>query len=179
MPYLEKLESLKQPGIVSLFEYSPETAKPLSELAEQIMRRSTLKQYVAELIAAYVSKENNCEFCYRSHVEAFKNATLDRELANKLSTSLNANTLLNDVDLWLKSLLMLANDVRLNVKASRQSIDFCKHAGVRDEEIHDTVLITSAFCMFNRYVNGLDTKPATAEQYEFMGKKLANYGYLK
>ena len=29
--------------------------------------------------------------------------------------------------------------------------------GATDREIHDTVLITAAFCMYNRYVDGLAT----------------------
>ena len=32
-----------------------------------------------------------------------------------------------------------------------------RDAGATDVEIHDTVLIAAAFCMFNRYVDGLAT----------------------
>jgi hypothetical protein len=45
-------------------------------------------------------------------------------------------------------------------------------------EIHDTVLIAAAFCMFNRYVDGLGTwQPRDPEMYAQMGKHLAEEGY--
>jgi len=49
-----------------------------------------------------------------------------------------------------------------------------------DLEIHDTVLIAAAFCMYNRYVDGLDTwQPRDASMYAQMGQHLAEHGYLK
>lgn len=46
-------------------------------------------------------------------------------------------------------------------------------------EIHDTVLIVSAFCLYNRYVDGFDIW-ATEENKTFdeTGHKLAHEGYL-
>jgi len=40
------------------------------------------------------------------------------------------------------------------------------------------VLIAAAFCMYNRYVDGLGTNlPASKEEYADMGKRMANVGY--
>ena len=45
-------------------------------------------------------------------------------------------------------------------------------------EIHDTVLIAAAFCIYNRYVDGLATwQPKEESMYEQMGNHLANEGY--
>ncbi|HLK00512.1 MAG TPA: carboxymuconolactone decarboxylase family protein, partial [Streptosporangiaceae bacterium] len=64
------------PGIVSLFVYRPETAKPLCDLAEVLLRGpSSLTRGERELIAAYVSKLNDCAFCTDSHA-AFAAAQL-------------------------------------------------------------------------------------------------------
>ena len=42
--------------------------------------------------------------------------------------------------------------------------------GATDTEIHDTVLIAAAFCMFNRYVDGLATlTPTDPQAYDQMG----------
>src|SRR5690625_4419905 len=56
------------PGIVGLFKYSPETAKPMSELAEVLLRGpSTLTTAEREMIASWVSYQNECHFCHTSH----------------------------------------------------------------------------------------------------------------
>ena len=47
-----------------------------------------------------------------------------------------------------------------------------------DKEIHDTVLIAAAFCMYNRYVDGLGTfQPKEPEAYREMGERMAHQGY--
>ena len=57
-------------------------------------------------------------------------------------------------------------------------IEAARRAGASDEDIHDTVLIAAAFCMYNRYVDGLGTRlPADKEEYVPMGKRLATIGY--
>ena len=48
-----------------------------------------------------------------------------------------------------------------------------------DTEIHDTVLIAAAFCMYNRYVDGLATwAPQEQDAYIPMGAHMAHEGYI-
>ena len=48
-----------------------------------------------------------------------------------------------------------------------------------DKEIHDTVLIAAAFCMFNRYVDGLATwQPHNPEFYREAGRMTSALGYV-
>jgi hypothetical protein len=55
-----------------------------------------------------------------------------------------------------------------------------RRQGATDKEIHDTVLIAAAFCMFNRYVDGLDTwQPTDPNAYREMGQTMAHVGYVK
>ena len=57
-----------EPGIRGLLRYRPETGRPLSELAEVLLRGpSTLTRGERELIAAYVSALNECRYCSASH----------------------------------------------------------------------------------------------------------------
>ena len=57
-----------QPGIRGLLQYRPETGRPLSELAEVLLRGpSTLTRGERELIGAYVSALNDCRYCSSSH----------------------------------------------------------------------------------------------------------------
>src|SRR6478672_2137768 len=59
------------PGIVSGFAFRPETAKPMRELAEVLLRgESSLTSAERETIAAFVSSRNDCHFCQASHAAA-------------------------------------------------------------------------------------------------------------
>src|SRR5262245_17973303 len=59
------------PGITSVFAFRPETAKPMRELAEVLLRGpNTLTSAEREMIAAYVSSRNDCHFCQASHSAA-------------------------------------------------------------------------------------------------------------
>ncbi|MGB7137560.1 MAG: carboxymuconolactone decarboxylase, partial [Acidobacteriaceae bacterium] len=63
---------------------------------------------------------------------------------------------------------------------SPADIAAAREQGATDLEIHDTVLIAAAFCMYNRYVDGLGTwQPRDESMYAEMGKQLAEHGYRK
>jgi hypothetical protein len=80
----------------------------------------------------------------------------------------------------LKALLAIAGQVREGGKRVReQDIARARERGATDKEIHDTVLIAAAFCMYNRYVEGLATwAPDDPNVYRENGKRLAEEGYL-
>ena len=81
----------------------------------------------------------------------------------------------------LKALLNIAEKVRLGGHSVQpQDVDRARQEGATDHEIHDTVLIAAAFCMYNRYVDGLATwAPEAAEAYAEPAAALARNGYLK
>ncbi len=58
----------------------------------------------------------------------------------------------------LKALLAIADKVRRDGRlVEAADVDRARAEGADDKAIHDTVLIAAAFCMFNRYVDGLGT----------------------
>lgn len=79
----------------------------------------------------------------------------------------------------LRTLLAIAAKVQKGGKnVLEKDIQNARKAGANDEEIHDTVLIAAAFCMFNRYVDGLGTwAPKENEAYREMGERMAFVGY--
>lgn len=167
------------PGIVGLLEYSPETAKPLLELAETLLRRpSTLSSGERELIASYVSYKNDCHFCHTSHgASAAHHLGVDLTLIDDIKNNFE-NT---DISNKLRSLLGIAEKVQKSGKeVSHDDIENARQNGASEKEIHDTVLIAAAFCMYNRYVDGLGTwAPENVEDYNEMGKQMAHKGYLR
>ncbi len=147
------------PGISGLMRFRPETAAPLNQLANVLLRdSSTLTPGERELIAAYVSGLNECEFCCDSHT-AFAAAQLEDGFA--LVEQVRADKDLAPISPKLRSLLAIAGAVQQSGRAvSAELVEAARGQGATDVEIHDTVLIAAAFCMFNRYVDGLGTLPA-------------------
>jgi alkylhydroperoxidase/carboxymuconolactone decarboxylase family protein YurZ len=80
----------------------------------------------------------------------------------------------------LKALLVIAGKVQKGGKhVTARDVEEARKAGATDVEIHDTVLIAAAFCMYNRYVDGLATwQPRDEELYRQRGKKTAREGYV-
>ena len=176
MAYIDLKNNM--PGIVGLLHYRPDTAKPLSELAEILLRGpSTLSSAEREIIASYVSHRNECHFCHSSHGAAAAHH-MDGNL--DLLDDIKNNFKNRDISPKLRSLLDIAGNVQiLGNRVTEEDIQAAKNEGATDREIHDTVLIAAAFCMYNRYVDGLGTwAPEEKQAYDESGKRLANEGYL-
>ena len=80
----------------------------------------------------------------------------------------------------LRALLNIAAHVQQGgKKVTEADIAAAREEGATDREIHDTVLIAAAFCMYNRYVDGLATwAPDDPELYRENGRRLAEEGYI-
>jgi uncharacterized peroxidase-related enzyme len=165
-------------GVRSLFMYRPETAHPMRMLAEVLLRGpSTLTRGERELIATYVSSRNGCSYCTASHA-ACASAQLPEGMM--LVDQVRADLDSAPVTPKLAALLRIAAAVQESGRAVRaEDVAIARQAGATDLEIHDTVLIAAAFCMFNRYVDGLGTtvRPDQAA-YETAAQVTVTSGYL-
>jgi uncharacterized peroxidase-related enzyme len=176
MPHIALPEGL--PGILGPMAFSPETSKPMNELAEVLLRGpNTLTSAERELIATYTSSQNDCWFCQSSHGAA---AAHHMGGADELVASVKLDPEAADVSPKLKALLAIAGKVaRSGKEVTEQDVERARAEGATDKEIHDTVLIAAAFCMYNRYVDGLGTwQPSEPEDYVDAGRRLAEEGYV-
>jgi uncharacterized peroxidase-related enzyme len=176
MPHITLKEDI--PGILGPMLFRPETAKPLNELAEVLLRGpSSLSQGERELIATYVSSQNDCFFCQTVHGAVAAHHLQGNE-ALVLETKLNPEKAA--ISEKLKALLGIAGKVQKGGKnVQPEDIERARKQGASDLEIHDTVLIAAAFCMYNRYVDGLATwAPEDPELYRQQGARLATEGYV-
>jgi uncharacterized peroxidase-related enzyme len=165
------------PGITGPMIYRPETAKPLNELADVLLRGpNTLSRGERELIAAYVSGLNECQFCCGSH-SAFAAAQLEQGMS--LVDQVRADLDSAPVSDKLRALLRIAGAVQADGrKVTPALVGDAREAGASDVEIHDAVLIAAAFCMFNRYVDGLGTlAPDDPSVYALSAQRIIEYGY--
>jgi uncharacterized peroxidase-related enzyme len=165
------------PGIRGPMALRPETSKPLNELAEILLRsENSLSRGERELIATHVSYLNDCFFCQNAHgglAQHYLNCDLDQ--LDKMKMDPEAAPISEK----MKALLSIAASVQKSGKlVTAQQIEKAKTLSATDLEIHDTVLIAAAFCMFNRYVDGLGTwAPQDRMFYVNRAKARAEEGY--
>jgi len=166
------------PGIRGPMAFRPETSKPLNELVEVLLRHpNSISQGERELIATYVSSLNNCHYCQSIH-GAIAAAHLDGN--EKLVQCVKHDFHSAAISSKLKALLTIAGKVQQDgKKVTTEDVQAARDQGATDLEIHDTVLIAAAFCMYNRYVDGLATvQPHDPVLYRERGKMVARGGYV-
>jgi uncharacterized peroxidase-related enzyme len=176
MPHIPIPEDM--PGPRGLMLFRPETAKPLNELAEILLRGpSGLTQAERELIGTFVSSENGCQYCQSIH-GALAAHLLDED--EDLVTQIKCDFLSASISDKLKALLVIAGKVQQSgTKVTTDDVERARSAGATDLEIHDTVLIAANFCMMNRYVDGLAAwTPSEPDFYRRRAAMLADHGYL-
>jgi uncharacterized peroxidase-related enzyme len=158
--------------------FSPETAEPLNALAEVLLRGpNTLSPAEREMIATYVSSQNDCYFCQTVHgAVASHHLGGNESLIDEIKRDFESSAISNK----LKSLLVIAGKVQKGGKqVTAEDVERARKNGATDKEIHDAVLIAAAFCMYNRYVDGLATwAPRDPQAYRESGKQLAEQGYI-
>ena len=176
MAYIDFQNDL--PGIRGPMVFRPETGAALNELAEILLHdeNNTLSRGDREMIGAYVSSLNNCFFCENVHgAMAQHYHQWDIHFIDQVKTDFMSA----DITDKLKSLLAIAGSVQQGGKqVTQEQIDAARALGTTDREIHDTVLIAAAFCMFNRYVDGLNTwAPQDRQVYIDRAAMRARDGY--
>jgi len=174
MPYIPLEAHL--PGITGLLEYRKDSAAPIRELTQFLLRGpNTLAEAERELIATVVSQGNQCTFCTAAHTAAADVLLGESETC----ASVKKDIATAPVSEKMKTLLIIASQVQQSGKAvTPDAIQHAKDAGATDLEIHDTVLIAALFCLYNRYVDGLATvAPSDPAFYRGLGERLFKHGY--
>jgi uncharacterized peroxidase-related enzyme len=179
MAHIELTEGL--PGIRGPLAFSPETTKPLGDLAQVLLTGPhTLTPAEREMIATYVSSQNDCYYCQSCHGSTAAQHLGGRAADYELIAQIKRNYEAAPVSAKMKVLLTIAGNVQRGGKyVTASDIERAREQGATDKEIHDTVLIAAAFCMFNRYVDGLATwQPRDPELYREIGKQTSQLGYV-
>jgi len=151
----------------------------MNELVEILLAGpSKLSKGERELIATYVSSRNCTHYCHSIHgMIAAAHLGGDESLVKKVKT----NFMQAEISPKLKALLVIAGKVQQDEKlVTPEDVDTARKLNASDREIHDTVLIAAAFCMYNRYVDGLGTvQPDNEALYRERGREVARKGYVQ
>jgi uncharacterized peroxidase-related enzyme len=157
--------------------FRPETAKPLNELVDVLLRGPhILTRGDRELIATYVSAKNDCQYCQTIHgAVAAHHLHGNEDLVLKVKGDPEGAPISDK----LKALLVIAAKTADSGKAvTAEDVARARAHGATDLEIHDAVLIAAVFAMCNRYVDGLATwAPDNPDFYRQRAAMVAKYGY--
>jgi uncharacterized peroxidase-related enzyme len=165
------------PGIRGPMAFRPETAKPLNDLVDVLLRGpSTLTRGERELIATFVSARNDCRYCQTIH-----GAIAAHHLggAEDLVVAVKTDPERAAISEKLKALLVIAGKTaESGTLVTATDVEKARQLGATDLEIHDTVLIAAVFCLCNRYVDGLATwAPDDPAFYRQRAALVAENGY--
>lgn len=156
MAYIQTPEHL--PGMHGLLAFRPAIAPALTALTDTLLCSDEgLSRGERELIGAFVSALNECVICERVHgAVAQCHLSVDEAFVEKVKTDFQQA----DLSEKMKSLLAIAANAQRGGKfVTREQVELARTMGATDLEIHDTVLITGFFCLFNRYIDGLGVAP--------------------
>lgn len=168
-----------KPGMMALGIYRPDVYSRLGSLADLLLHQehpdSTLSLGERELIATYVSSLNKCNYCQAAHGNVAAAHLQDSKVVEDVKSNLESSGLSPK----MKSLFRIAGMVQRSGKdVSSEAVESAKKEGASDMDVHDTVLIAAMFCMFNRYVDGLQTEmPGDMEAFASRGAVIAEKGY--
>lgn len=160
--------------------FSPETTKPLCDLVQVLLTSShSLTPAEREMIATYVSSQNDCLYCPSCRGSTAAQHLGGSEADYELVAGIKQNYEATAISSKMKALLAIAGKVQKGGKhVTGNDVAHARQEGATDREIPDTVLIAAAFCMFNRYVDGLGTwQPCNPEMYPEIGTLTAQLGY--
>ena len=151
-PAMAYLPSMPDASLMQLFQRHPELAVPLHDFAEALMRGpSSLSPAERELIAAYVSALNHCDFCTRSHAAVMAAYDVDPALVEQLIADPDGAP----VDDRLRPLLGYVrrlNDAPHGI--AQGDVDTVLAAGWDEAALMYANVICGFFNLMNRWVDG-------------------------
>jgi uncharacterized peroxidase-related enzyme len=174
MSYLRSLEP--EAGLLQIFQAFPEVARPLLKYHEVLLRGdSPFSAAERELIAAYVSGLNRCNYCRAVHSQTAIALGIGADtIGHMLSDSRDEH-----VDLRMRPVLAYVGKLTLSPeKITKADVDPIFAAGWDDRALHDAAAICGLFNLMNRLVNGLGIE-APLSYIKLAGERLANGGYAQ
>jgi uncharacterized peroxidase-related enzyme len=171
------LRSLRpEAGLLQIFQAFPETARPLLEYHEVLLRgESPFNAAERELIAAYVSGLNNCNYCRAVHSQTAVALGIQTDAISQIFSGCD----LEHLDERMRPVLAFVRKLTLSPgEITSADVDAIFAADWDDRALHDAVAICALFNLMNRLVNGLGVEASEAYT-KLAGQRLADGGYAQ
>ncbi len=158
---MARLPSLpEKPHLLDVFKRFPRGVQPLLSFHDEVLRgESELSAAEREMIAAYTSGLNACNFCHGSHRMIAEVHGIEPEVFENL---VNEPEKAGLAPKWLPLLAYLRKltmtPARLTDADAREVLD----AGWSEEAFYNAILVCASFNMMNRIVEGCGVVPTEA-----------------
>ncbi|HEY5991806.1 MAG TPA: peroxidase-related enzyme [Candidatus Udaeobacter sp.] len=174
MSYLRSLKP--DAGLLQIFQAFPEVARPLLEYHEILLRgESPFSAAERELIAAYVSGLNNCNYCRAVHSQTAVALGIHSEALAEIFSGAEPE----HVEARMRPVLAFVRKLTLSPgEVTEADVDALLAAGWDDRAIRDATAICGLFNLMNRLVNGLGVE-ASKEYIQMAAQRLAQGGYRR
>jgi uncharacterized peroxidase-related enzyme len=172
MTYLPSLPG--EAGVLEAFRAYPEKGAPMLQYHQVLMRGpSPLSAAQREMIAAFVSGLNACEFCHGVHTAIAEIFGVDKDTLAKLVADVDTAPVEESTKVLLRYVRKLTlTPSRITPSDAQAVLD----AGWSEDALHDAACVCALFSFMNRFVDGLGIE--TGQDYmQGMAKYLAEFGY--
>lgn len=172
MPFFESLPA--DAGVRHILQLNKPVGRHLIEMHTALMRAdSPLMPAQHELIAAYVSGLNACQYCYGVHAETARAFGLPEGAVEAMLADLDGAP----IEPRLRPVLAYARKRTLTpAKMTQADADAVFTAGWSERALHDAVLATCLFNFMNRLLDGHGCK-GSKELFALRGSALREEGY--
>jgi uncharacterized peroxidase-related enzyme len=181
-PYFDLIAAAKASGaeywrIWNLLAFRPKAALHLARFSQEIMHEpAPISQGLRELIAAYTSSLNRCDFCMKAHAAVAAYLYGDVTLVWSTIRDLEKSALPDNE----KAMLRFTHKVTLaSDSISPADIAELHRAGWDDTSIYYAIAACALFNFYNRFVSANGVKPVSDEAFRRFGARMANQGYLR
>jgi uncharacterized peroxidase-related enzyme len=179
-PYADLIKVTKAAGreywqIWNLFAFRPEVTSHLASFTEGVMRSpAPISGGLRELIAAYTSWTNDCQFCWRSHAAVAAEMLCSEELVRSVLNDLESSPLPESEKALMRFARKMTKDLP---EMKEEDVAQLRELGWNDEAIYYTILVVSLFNFYNRWITTSGVHPVSDEAHRLHGKRLALSGY--
>src|ERR1035438_2693584 len=181
-PYFDPIAAAKSSGteywrIWNLLAFRPRIAEHLCRLSHEIMfEEAPISAALRELIAAYTSSLNGCEFCMKAHGAVAAKLYNDEELVSSTIHDFD-DSALPEKD---KKILSFAGKITLESGTiNEQDIAELHAAGWDDTSIFYAIATCALFNFYNRFVSANGVKPVSDQAFRRLGGRMAEKGYIR
>jgi uncharacterized peroxidase-related enzyme len=163
--------------IWDLFAFQPSFTSSLSTFTEGVLRTpATISAAMRELIAAWTSHLNECQFCTRAHAAAASELLGSEELVRAVLIDMETSPL-DEKD---KAMLRFVAKVTRELPAfTSEDVARVRAAGWDDEAIYYAITTCALFNFYNRWITATGVAEMSEDAHRQQGRHLARNGYLR
>jgi uncharacterized peroxidase-related enzyme len=174
MSFLKSLPA--ETRLLEIFQAFPSAARPLLEYLEVVLRgESPFSAAERELLAAYVSSLNKCNYCEATHSQT----AIALGIKGETVADIFSGSGRKHVDVRMRPVLAFVHKLTLSPnKITAADVDPILAEGWNDRALHDAAAVCGLFNLINRLACGLGLE-ASEESAKLTAQRLAQGGYAQ